>query len=102
MDFLGFFKGKNHFLEFKNTFKPLNPPQPHRIPDFGLGAARRSAARVRLGGHWLPHAIPRGVVRLGAVRAGVWPRLDWPSHSGSRRAGCGHAGVWSPVHHTGQ
>jgi hypothetical protein len=44
----------------------------------------------------------RGIVRLGAMGAGMWPRLDWPSHSRSRRAGCGHAGVWSPVHHTGQ
>jgi hypothetical protein len=37
-------------------------------------------------------------VRLGAMWAGVWPRPGWSGHSRSRRAGCGHAGVWPPVH----
>jgi hypothetical protein len=41
-------------------------------------------------------------VRLHAMWAGMWPRPGWSSHSRSRRAGCGHAGVWPPVHPTGQ
>jgi hypothetical protein len=41
-----------------------------------------------------------GTVRLGAVRAGMSPRRDRPSYSGSRRIGCGYAGMWSLVHNT--
>jgi hypothetical protein len=37
-------------------------------------------------------------VRLGTVRVSVSPWRDRLSHSGSRRIGCGHAGMWPPVH----
>jgi hypothetical protein len=41
-------------------------------------------------------------VRLRAMWPGMWLRLGWSSHSGSRRVGCGHAAVWPPVQPTGQ
>jgi hypothetical protein len=76
---------------------PLNRSSHTGSP--GSGAAWLLAARAWLARHWQPHAIPRGAVRLGAVRASVWPRWDWLSRSGSRRIGCGYASMWPPVHH---
>jgi hypothetical protein len=73
MDFLGFIKGKNQFLEIKKIrFNPLSfshtgspDPDPMRsVPP---------AARVWLGCHWWPQAIPGKPVRPGAVWVGVWP-----------------------------
>jgi hypothetical protein len=57
-------------------------------------------ARVWLGRHWLPQAIPRGAVRPGAVWTGMWPRRGRPSRSGSLRIGCVYARMRSPVHNT--
>jgi hypothetical protein len=53
---------------------------------------------VRPGGHWLPHAIPRWAVRLGAVWTGVWPRKGVVGRIGSWRIGYGHTHVWSSMH----
>jgi hypothetical protein len=92
MDFLGFFKGRNDFLEIKYVFsqKPLATPDP---PD-----PDRLRSRVRPGGHWPPHGIPRVAVRLGPEWAGVWPGRRVAGRTGSERIGCGHSRVWSPVY----
>jgi hypothetical protein len=99
MDLLGVFKEKIGFLKIKKIFKPPLYRSSHTgSPD-----------RVRLGHqqprawpspHWLPQEIRRDVVRLGAVHAGMWPRREWFSHSGSWRIGYGHASMWPPVHKT--
>jgi hypothetical protein len=99
MDLLGFFKERNDFLEIKIRF-PLTPPRHTGSSESGSVAARRLAARVRPGGHWLPHAIPRWAVRMGAVRAGVWPGKGVVGRTGSGRIGYGHSCVWFPVHMT--
>jgi hypothetical protein len=99
MDLLGFFKERNDFLETKIRYT-LKPPSHTGSPDFGSGAARRSAARVQPGDHWLPHAIPRGAVQLGVVRAGVWPGKGVVGRTGSGWIGYGYTRVWSSVHRT--
>jgi hypothetical protein len=99
MDSLGFFKERNYFLEIKIRF-PLNPPGHTGSSKFGSAAARRLAARVRPGGHWLPHAIPRWAVQMGAVRAGVWPGKGVVGRTGSGRIGYGHSCMWFPLHMT--
>jgi hypothetical protein len=100
MDLLGFFKGKIGFLEkkirspLKTTSATPDPPKSDRMLPGPLRPARGWAAigcRMR---------SREGTVRLDAVRVGVWPRRDRPSRSGSRRIGCGHAGMKSPVHNT--
>jgi hypothetical protein len=81
--------------------KPLKTDQPHRIPpdpDPMRSALQRPVrGRPAIGCRMRSR---EGNVRLGAVRASVWPRRDRPSRSGSWRIGCGHAGMWSPVHNT--
>jgi hypothetical protein len=97
MDFLGFFKGKMYFLKFKKLNPTPNQSQPQGI----------SGSRVRLGPlrparwlarHWPPHGIRRRAVRHGAVQARVWPWAGEAGRSGSGRIGCGHAGMWPPMH----
>jgi hypothetical protein len=53
---------------------------------------------VRPGGHWLLHAIPRWAMRMGVVRAGVWPRKGVVGRTGSGRIVYDHCCVWFPVH----
>jgi hypothetical protein len=92
MDFLGFSKGRNDFLEIKyvspqNPLATPDPPDPDRLRPF-----------VRPGGHWPPHGIPRWVVRLGPEWAGVWPGRRVAGRTGSERIGCGHSRMWQHVH----
>jgi hypothetical protein len=93
MDLLGVFKERNDFLEIKIHF-PLQTPGHTGSSGSGSAAARRLAARVRPGGHRLPHAIPRWAVRMGAVRAGVWLGKEWwaapnPGRSATVTLACG-------------
>jgi hypothetical protein len=97
MDLLGFFKERNDFLEIKYIF-PSKSPGHTGSSGSGSAAAQRLAARVRPGGHWPPHAIPRWAVRLGPEWAGVWPGRRVAGRTGSARIGCDHSRVWSPVY----
>jgi hypothetical protein len=98
MDLLGFFEEKIGYLEIKIRLTPLNRLSRTGSPRSGSDAARLPAARVWLGRHWLPQAIPRRVVRHGTVWARMWSQRGRLSRSGSRRTGCGYARMWSPVH----
>jgi hypothetical protein len=102
MDLLGFFREKICFLELKyvNPLKiPSATPDPPKPDRLRLGSLRPTCGWAAIGYRMRSR---EGTVRLGAVRAGVWPRRDRSSHSGSWRIGCGHAGMWRPVHNTNQ
>jgi hypothetical protein len=100
MDLLWFFKEKIYFLELKYV-NPFKTAQPHRIPP-DPDPMRSALPRPARGWPAIGCRMRsrEGTVRLGAVRASVWPRRDRPSRSGSLRIGCGHAGMWSSVHNT--
>jgi hypothetical protein len=78
MDLLGFFEGKIGFLEkkirssLKTTVATPDPPDPDRMRSGSLRPARgRAAIGCRMRSR-------EGTVRLGAVRAGVWPPVHYP------------------------